>query len=83
VNLDNDSPLYPSSHARLVYYGGLSNEQAFDVLAERAAEPACQAMIADWRATPQGRALLADVRASWDRENLPCPFECYLDLTPA
>ncbi len=71
----------PSGHARLVAYGGRSHAQAFDELAATAALPAFQQMVREFQATTDGRALLRQVRSSWGKEGLPCPWDNVLDLT--
>jgi len=66
---------------KLVEYHGMTPEQAFDQLAVTAALPAFQAMITEFEATADGRALLRDTIGFWDKEGLPCPWDNRLDLT--
>ncbi|MBA3947081.1 MAG: hypothetical protein H0X37_21285 [Herpetosiphonaceae bacterium] len=73
-----------SPHSYAGYGGmvadGLTPAQAFDAVAERAATPAFQAMIARFQASAVGRELLVDIRSWWDAEGLPVPWDNVLDM---
>ncbi|MBA3947837.1 MAG: hypothetical protein H0X37_25200 [Herpetosiphonaceae bacterium] len=81
IDLQDADLLAPAGgHARLMYHAGMTHEQAYDLVAERAARPEFQAVIQQFQATPDGRALLAQARTYWDREGLPVPWDNVLEL---
>ncbi|MBA3947082.1 MAG: hypothetical protein H0X37_21290 [Herpetosiphonaceae bacterium] len=61
---------------------GMSFEAAYDLIAERAAEPDFQAVLDLYGARPEGREILQLARAYWDKAGLPCPWDRVLDLGP-
>ncbi len=80
MQLDPSDLLSPSSIDRLARADGLTPEAAFDVLAVEAGKSEFQQVIQRFQSTPDGRALLTQQRRAWDREGLPCPWDCWLEL---
>ncbi len=61
---------------------GYTFEQAYDIIAERAATPEFQAVLDIYGARPDGREILQLARSYCDKAGLPCPWDRMLDLRP-